>query len=40
MKPYTKWRIPDMKVSNEVLFDVVEYLDFVMDELANLFNFN
>ena len=31
-KPYTKWRIPDITVSNEINFDVVEYLDYVMDE--------
>jgi hypothetical protein len=31
MKPFTKWRIPDLNVSNEVLFDVVEYLDCILD---------
>ena len=32
LKPYTKWRIPDIKGQDEILFDVVEYLDCVMDE--------
>ena len=36
MKPYTQYRIPDIKVQNEVLFDVVEYLDYVMDDRGNV----
>ena len=32
IKDYSVWRIPDLKCSEELFFDVIEYYDCVIDK--------
>jgi len=37
VKPYATWRINDYKASEEIFFDVIEYIDCIMEKF-NLFS--
>ena len=39
IKQYATWRINDYKASEEIFFDVIEYIDCIMEKYFFLFRF-